>query len=149
MWRAAFEGGSELAAVLSAMSTAMARDVMIDALKAGAAPMRDTMAATAARASSPSHPRVGHLADHVVINALRKGATVDGVAQDDAQTGVAVGPSQEHFWGIYPEFGTTRLPAQPSARPAFEKDAPGALDVIRERAWLAITRRLSRTKGKF
>lgn len=133
---AAFEGGAALAKALEALPEAVGRSVMVEALKAGAAPMKDRMEMNAPLDLTAHHP---HLAENIGVSVTRD---VNGEAVDRlTQTAVAVGPTKNFFYGFFDEFGTARQGAQPWARPAFDEGKEEGLDIIGRAAWAAIERK--------
>ncbi len=87
--------------------------------------IRSEMARTAPRASSPSHPELGHLADHMVIKRSRRQINPkDGM-------GVNIGNDVGYFWAIFLEYGTRRgMSARPYARRSFDSKVQQALRVL-------------------
>ncbi|GAA0313795.1 hypothetical protein GCM10008967_00350 [Bacillus carboniphilus] len=74
-----------------------------EALHAGAEVLKVKMEELAPRSSFQGE----HLADHIIITAIRNG-TLD------------VGPHKDFFYAHFLEFGTSKMPAHPFAQPAFE-----------------------------
>lgn len=122
-----FEGGKELAAALAAMPARLSRTVQLDALRTGAEPMRRAMERKAPRSDVPPH-----MADTMTVSNAR----VEGGA-----AAVAVGPSKRGFYGSFVEFGTSRMSAEPFARPAFDETVPVSLAEVGRALWVALASR--------
>jgi HK97 gp10 family phage protein len=117
-FRHTWKGDGDLVKTFKAMSNAVSRPVMVEALTRSAEPIRATAAALAPRGEG-SGP---HLADNIVVGETGFGANGNTVASDLVT--VAIGPShQPHdmFYGQFQEFGTAHHPAQPFMRPAFDQ----------------------------
>jgi HK97 gp10 family phage protein len=110
----------------------MQRPTLVRALKRGAEPIRSGMAARAPRGKNTPH-----LADSMIIRAT---ARVDGARIAETQAAVAVGPSQDVYWGRFNEFGTVHQPARPFARPAFDAGITDALDLVGQELWIELRR---------
>jgi HK97 gp10 family phage protein len=121
------EGGERLAKTLLGLPSRVSRNVMLNALKAGAEPMR----ATASRLA-PRDPGAPDLADNIGISNARPGGGISGVA---------IGPTTNFFYGSFQEFGTTRHGAQPFMRPAFDSDHRITLQIVTNQAWEALSKR--------
>ena len=84
------------------------------AFKAGGKVAQDDMERRARRSpSGPTHPDVGHLADNIKISSrlsARKGAVIK------------IGPSRDHWWGGFQEFGTPHVAADPFMRPSLDSN---------------------------
>lgn len=117
------DGLSELKRKLDKLPEELRRYALNEAAKAGAQPIRDEAARLAPRASSPSHPELGHLADHIAVFEPTK--TAKGVS-------VRQGPAAGYYWGRYLEFGTSKMPAQPFMRPAFDANKEAAVEAEKE-----------------
>jgi HK97 gp10 family phage protein len=129
------EGGELLARTLLGLPSRVSRNVMLNALKAGAEPMR----ATASR-FAPREPGAPDLADNIGISNARPGSGISGVA---------IGPTKNFFYGFFQEFGTTRHGSQPFMRPAFDSDHRTTLQIVKNHAWEALARKgaTSRSPG--
>jgi len=62
-----------------------------------------------------------------VIKRSTKGAKTQGSVK------VSVGPSTEVFYGMFLEFGTSKIPATPWLRPAVDDNANAVITAIRKR----------------
>jgi HK97 gp10 family phage protein len=133
MWSARFDGGEELARTLTALPAALSYRVLIEGLKEAAEPMRSAMGRNA-----PREPGAPDLADNMGISvASRLGSTSGGrwQAREEGQAAVAVGPTKNFFYGLFQEYGTKRHGAHPFARPAFDSEAPKALEIMKRVYW--------------
>lgn len=120
------EGASELLAKLDQLSTRVSKQAQREMLRNAAEPIRREMSALAPRGD----PATPNLHDEIVVS--------NAQGQDSQEVAMAVGPSREGFYGSFQEFGTSRHPAQPFARPAFDKRVPDALDVLADEIWFAL-----------
>jgi HK97 gp10 family phage protein len=110
----------------------MQRPTLLRAVKRGAEPIRSGMASRA-----PRGEQTPHLAESMIARAT---ARVDGERLEDTQAAVAIGPSQDVYWGRMNEFGTVRQPARPFARPAFDAGITEALDLVGQELWIELRR---------
>jgi HK97 gp10 family phage protein len=63
------------------------------------------------QAASERAPRdTGKLAENIVISDIKEGGTVD------------IGPDRDRFYGLFLEFGTSKMSARPFLQPAFEEN---------------------------
>lgn len=134
MIRMRFEGGEQLATRMRELSRRAGRQVALNALRAGAEPMR--------KRASDIAPREGgapDLAENIVISNAR-----DPEGEGPA---VAVGPStalrsdQRRRFGTqgrHLEFGTAHMAAQPFMRPAFDTEREATLAAIGRRMWASL-----------
>ncbi|QPA31625.1 HK97-gp10 family putative phage morphogenesis protein [Thermaerobacillus caldiproteolyticus] len=80
-----------------------AERVKKDALLAGAEVVQ--------QAASEKAPRdTGKLAENIVISDIKEDGTVD------------IGPDRDRFYGLFLEFGTSKMAARPFLQPAFEEN---------------------------
>lgn len=112
-----------LTEALQAMAAESRKGALQASLKKAAEPLQQEMATRAPRGEK-AHP---HMADDIVIRAVTK---VDGEAVPEGQFAVGVGPTSEHFYAKFGEYGTVHEPARPWARPAFEATKDRCLDLI-------------------
>ena len=126
-------GGRELAANLSRISSRLSRRIQIESLTEAAEPMRRSMSALAPqRAPKPD------LKDMFVISLSR--------GQDRNEAAVAIGPTRSGFYASFLEFGTKYISARPFIRPAFDRNAQVALDILASSLWRELAARgLQRT----
>jgi HK97 gp10 family phage protein len=95
-------GMQELLRQLERMGTE-AEQVKKDALLAGAEIIQ--------QAASERAPRdTGKLAENIVISEIKEDGTVD------------IGPDRDRFYGLFLEFGTSKMAARPFLQPAFEEN---------------------------
>ena len=135
-------GSKELLAALSALEAAMTRPVLIEALTAGAEPMRAHVEALTVR----SRKRTPHTADEIVISAP-SAAQLERRERFDVV--VEMGPSKrphDHFYWFFQEYGTIRHRAQPAMRPAFDAQANTCLGLILTTLWGVIARVAAKQK---
>lgn len=135
-------GGGDLAKHLRALPDGLTKSIVVDALKAGAEPMRRRMAENA-----PHGPDAPHLADHIVVSLANRIGTVGGgkwEARDVDLFAVAVGPSKDFFYGLYWEYGWVNHPsAHPFARPAFDSTVQESLAIVGRGLWAGVRAKAS------
>ncbi len=103
------------------------------ALTGAAEPMRATMANLAPRA-----PGAPDIADHMVISRITKIGDVEGGQWEkklDSEEAVAIGPARGFFYGVFLEYGTVKMRAQPFMRPAWDQHSAKALETIGRVLW--------------
>lgn len=117
-----FEGGEELAQVLSGLPRRVSTRLLREALREGGQPIQ-------VRASSmaPRKPGAPDLADNIAVADARPPA--------GAQVAVAIGPTRDFYYGFMQEFGTAHHGAQPFLRPAFGSQVPKVLGIIGAALW--------------
>lgn len=123
-----------LSANLAKLTNAVNRKVQIEALKAGAEPIRAGASMRAPRDEEASAP---HLADNIIINVPTE-RQLEAIG--DETPVVAVGPRQEFFYGYFQEFGYGPGPAQPFMRPAFDTQVQLSLAIVQAHLWAALKR---------
>lgn len=121
-----FEGGEELAAELSRLSTRLSKSLLRGALEMGAAPIQKH-----ARAIAPRRAPAPDMADHIGVS----------TARTQEQAAVAIGPTRDFFYGFFQEVGTVHHGAHPFLRPAFETEAQKSLTAIGQELWRALAAR--------
>lgn len=132
-------GARELDRVLKQLPKALRGQVLENAVRAGANVVRKEARARAPRGADASHPSLGRLADNLRVSKDKRGAnSVDMLLH----TGKA-------FWGMFLEFGTSKVPARPWFRPALDRMAGAALGKIGERVGKNVEKRAAELAGKF
>lgn len=115
------EGWEELERKLQSLGDRMqSQDVLEEALMAGAEVVREAIAAAAPR-------RTGILSSDIHVS--RKGRI---------KYSVRIGPGLQGFYGRFLEHGTSKMPAKPFMRPAFEASNDAAQEAIRQAIWQAV-----------
>lgn len=71
-----------------------------------------------------------YMVDHIQINTKSKSG-------NDGSITVAVGPAEDAFYGRFAEFGTSKEPARPFMRPAFDEKVDEVLQVFIDEVWNA------------
>jgi HK97 gp10 family phage protein len=126
------EGASEFAKMLEALPARASKQVQRDILEQAAEPMRQDMAQTVAY--EPGKP---DLRDAMVTAPAR--------GEDANETAVAVGPHKGWpYYGSFVEFGTAHMAAQPFARPAFDRNVRGSLEIMGDEIWFALKHGIDR-----
>lgn len=106
-------GLKELEQKLKKLDLAVQSKELMKAAKAGGEIIRDAMEQRAPRDT-------GRLAAGEIVSALP--------SQSNAYVAtVRIGPSRKVFWGLFQEFGTAHMAAQPFVLPAFEATKDEAL----------------------
>lgn len=135
---ATVKGFDEVIAALERMGSLPADRVEAVLMEAGQ-PMAAEMQALAPRSADPrardrGKPRPpGHGADSIKVRPV-----------DEERAGitrVTIGPSRRHYWMKFVEFGTSKMPARPFARPTFDGGREAAAERI-QRGLLALVREL-------
>lgn len=139
--------GDDLAKRLRALPSALTKQLVVEALRAGAAPMRDRIADLAPRGAVAPH-----LADNIGISVVKGDEAVFSVSQGtwaaNEQYAVAVGPTKDYFYGLFLEFGWVNHPtAMPFMRPGFDGTVTQSLEIISRLLWAAVSARSSSTGG--
>lgn len=116
------EGFKELDRALGELPKATARNVLKRTLKKAAQPVLDDWVANEPR-------RTGHLALSTVIG-TRLTRRQASEARKDGKYFAEVHVGTADPAGQFQEFGTFKEPAQPSGRPAWEKNKERALEII-------------------
>lgn len=80
----------------------------------------------------------GNLRKSIIARA-KKGASKTSVT-------VSVGPSSRGFYGMFHEFGTSKMAARPFLRPAFDDNKERAVEAIKERLSAGIEREANKLK---
>lgn len=129
------EGGAELAAALRSLSDDMSKKVARAAAMSGAAVIR----AEAKRlAEAQGLKKSGSLIANIAVKRERAapGEYVYHVGVRHGKGGHRKGTNDPWYWFLH-EFGTSRMPARPFLRPAFEqareRAIARALDVLKKR----------------
>lgn len=121
-------GAAELEKALGELSVRVSRKVAREALEFGGEPMRSEASNLAPR-KSPAPD----LADNVVIAPAK--------AIEGEMAAVAIGPRKGFAYGLPQEIGTSRHPAQPFMRPAFDSKREETLARIGQELWRALAER--------
>lgn len=111
-----FEGGQELASGLRQLSQRVSRSIQYKALRAGAAPVQQS-----AKASAPYQPGSPDLRENIGVSIARS---------RDGDAALAVGPTKGFAYGLPQEIGTSKMPAHPFMRPAFDTQQGAALSAV-------------------
>ncbi len=125
-----FEGGTELAAALSELSTRVQRKVMREVLLEAAEPIRKAAASLA-----PVGPDAPHIRQNIITSVAKSSIYLDLRSEVAA---VAIGPQggPEGFgYGLPQELGTAHMAAHPFMRPAFDTAQGEALRIAGDAAW--------------
>jgi HK97 gp10 family phage protein len=97
-------------------------------LLAAALPMAADMSSRAARSTEPRRRHrgkarpAGHMADSIKPRPVEEDR--GGIVR------VSVGPGRAFFWAGFVEFGTSKMPAEPFVRPAFDSGKEAAATAI-------------------
>lgn len=117
-----FTGGKELAAALRELPKAVGKRATLDALKTTGTPVLTSMQRNAPKDT-------GEGAASISMQSVR----IQGY-----ETSVAIGPDKDHFYLMFPEFGTSKLPARPWARPAWDEVKDVLLKNLGSNLWQRI-----------
>lgn len=119
-------GFAELERALKALPRAVELRVARATLRDLAEPLRAAMAQRAPRSKFSKW----HLADNIIVKPVK---------EENTTVSIAVGPERFFFYGRFVEWGTSRVPARPFMRPAWEEFKPYALDALGVALWARIT----------
>lgn len=108
------EGIEELMARLNSLGEAVATRTENKALREGAEVLREGISKRAPRDT-------GNLAENIVMS---------GVKQAEIGKYIEVGPDKKHFYGLFHEFGTVKMPAYPFMGPALEEDGKEVMNTM-------------------
>lgn len=120
MIRMRVEGGTETAAALAKLSTALSTRILRGALAEGAEPIRQSMGSGA-----PRSDEAPHVADNIVVS----------TARTEDQAAVAIGPARGFGYALPLEIGTVDTAAQPFARPAYDGNIERSQGIISAAIW--------------
>ena len=110
------EGIEDLMARINSLGESIATRTENKALREGAKVLQKGISERAPRDT-------GNLAENIVIS---------GVKQSEVGKYIEVGPDKKHFYGLFHEFGTVKMPAQPFMGPALEEDSKEVMNTIAE-----------------
>lgn len=119
--------GDDMAKLYRGLSGAVSQPIVVEALKAGAEPIRSTAAALAPRSAGKGP----HLADNIIIAESKFGAS--GNTTDPDVSTVVIGPRHQpsdHFYGMFQETGTANHPAHPFMRPAWDAHIRSVMKIV-------------------
>lgn len=119
-------GFAELERALKQLPRAVELRTARAALRDVAEPLRAAMAQKAPRSKFSKW----HLADGIVSKPVK---------EENTTVSIAVGPERFFFYGRFVEWGTSRVPARPFMRPAWEEFKPWALEALGAALWARIS----------
>ncbi len=108
------EGIEDLMARLNSLGERVATRTENKALREGADVLREEM-------SRRSPQDTGSLAENIVKSRVK---------QAEIGKYIEVGPDKKHFYGLFHEFGTTKMPARPFIGPALEEEGKAVMNVM-------------------
>jgi HK97 gp10 family phage protein len=121
------EGFAELEAEFKRLGDRAGGNLIKESAEAGAEVIRleaERNAPTGPRgdAQSPASRKYGPLKPNIekAVHRFQFGRSI-----------IHVGPGSDHFWGKFLEKGTSRMPAKPYLRPAFDTQKEAALNAVR------------------
>lgn len=122
----------DLSGNLKKLSNAISRTIQIEALKAGAEPIRAEAEILAPRDETAGPP---HLSENIVIQVPTE-RQLEAIGNETPV--VIIGPSKDVFYGFFQEFGHGPGPAQPFMRPAFDLHVQDSLRIVQAHLWAAL-----------
>lgn len=129
---ATLTGQNDLVSRMSGLSVELRRSAIVNAVKAGAEPIRARIEELA-----PAGADAPHIKDNIGISTASK---VDGVKVTEGEAAVAIGPTKGYFYGIFHEFGWKFHPsARPFVRSGFEQTKEEALAIVGRELWAAVS----------
>lgn len=138
-----FDGFADLDQALSQLPEALRRPVALSALRKASEPMVAEARRRAPRGKDPK--RRGSTKDRRTGRSATLGPAADTIraravrAESRTEATVSVGAGPGRFYLKYSEFGTSRQPARPFLRPAFESHKSEALDLLGVELWKSLT----------
>ena len=127
------EGFAELEQALRRLPQEIAGQVLMSALRKAGKPMQTDAVQTAPRSVNPG--KNGHMADIIKLRILK-----DANSVADVEASLWLGPDPNHFYGLFPEFGTIHQMAKPFMRPAFDRHKDETIDLLGKELWKGIDR---------
>jgi HK97 gp10 family phage protein len=115
-------GFKELERNLRKLPQEIAGKVLRESLRKAAQPVVEQAKTAAPRSTDPGSQ--GHLADSIALRSFK----TEGL--DDLEVNLWLGPSPKHFYGMFHEFGTRKMPARPFLRPAWDAQGNEVLDAF-------------------
>lgn len=110
------EGIEDLMSRLNSLGERIATRTENKALREGAEVLQEGISKRAPRDTEA-------LAEHIVKS---------GVKQSEVGKYIEVGPDSKHFYGLFHEFGTVKMPAHPFMGPALEEDSKEVMNAMAE-----------------
>ena len=108
------EGIEDLMARINSLGERVATRTENKALREGAEVLREGISQRAPRDT-------GGLAESIAKS---------GVKRSEVGKYIEVGPDKKHFYGLFHEFGTVKMPAQPFMGPALEEDSKEVMNTM-------------------
>jgi hypothetical protein len=137
--RVELQGFEEFDRALRDLPAKMQKSVIRSGMRGIAKQLQEGMSDRVAR--SKVHDE--HLGDAIEIRGIKQ--------KVPNAVGLAVGPIRKRFYGWFLEKGTSRIAAQPWARPAFDAWQKTALEELRRLLWKRVqsaARRLAKRRAK-
>lgn len=133
------EGAREFERVLKQLPKGLRGKVLDNAVRAGANVVRKEAKRLAPRGANEPHPKFGRLVDNIRVSKDKRG-------RDSVNMILHTGRA---FWGMFHEFGTSRMAARPFMRTAFDEHVVEALAKIGDRMGKNIEKTAKELAGKF
>jgi HK97 gp10 family phage protein len=118
---------------------ALPRAVELRAARATLRDLADPLRAGMAQRAPRSRFSKWHLADSIVVKPIK---------EENTTVSIAVGPERYFFYGRFVEWGTSRSPAHPFMRPAWDEFKPYALEALGVALWRRIAEQARRLAKK-
>ena len=155
--QAKLEGARELDRVLAQLPKDLAKFKLEQSVRTGANVIRKAWKQAAPRDSSGSRSqmsqRFGSLHDNIKTTRVKRiGSRVSSASDIGRETKGAVEfvvHTGDAFWGMFLEFGTEKMPAQPWARPAFEAHQREAMNRIGDKLGRELEKTAEELAGRF
>jgi len=133
------KGAKELEKVLRMLPRKMGEDVLVRSTRVGANIIKKEVKEQAPITGKPTHLKYGRLRDNIKTTKIRNRG---GAGTIRIHTGRA-------FWGLFLEFGTSKMTAKPFFRPAFDSTYPKALDRIGKRLGINLEKAATQLAGRY
>lgn len=124
------EGAKELDKVLASLPKAVGKAQLKSALRRSAKPI-----VKEARTRAPKD-----------TGAMAKSIKVRTMTRTRVPAAISIGPDAEHFYGRFPEFGTSKIKATPFLRPAWDTNKRTVVKTFTADLWYVLVRTAKRYK---
>jgi HK97 gp10 family phage protein len=137
------EGAEEIAKVLEDLPTALEKTVLKQGVRAGAREIRDEAKDWApSSGGQPSHPAFGPLEENIAVRTVPESQLKRYPAAAQVHNGDA-------YWGLFHEFGTSKMSAQPWLRPAAASAQGEATQAFLKTIFRGVKREAKKLAGKY
>lgn len=118
-----------------------------NALKRTAKPTAEKAKGKARRSREPWRHKLNpiHMADSIKIRSMKHSGIARKFGVHSRRgAAMALGPDRNHYWGLFVEFGTFKMDAEPFMRPAWDADKGTLIPRFGTEVWKGIARTIKR-----